>query len=328
MIDEITLKAKAGNGGDGVARWLHERGKELAGPNGGNGGNGGDVYVRGVPDINCLSRYRGIKTFSAGNGKAGESREKRGATGADVYIDVPRGSIITNSRTLEQCEVLESGETVMVLKGGRGGAGNAVFKSSVNRSPTECMPGVRGEEAELRVELRLIADAGLIGLPNAGKSSLLNTLTGASAKIGSYAFTTLEANLGMLGDFVLADIPGLIEGASQGKGLGNKFLKHVSRTSLLLHCLSLESDKILEEYTQIRKELELWDAALATRPEIIILTKSDSRDILYIQQISAELAKHLGKEKVIIPVTILDDASVKNLRDTLSRELKKQATSH
>ena len=321
LIDEIIIHAKAGKGGDGVVRWLHTRGKELAGPSGGNGGNGGNVFIRAVPDINRLSQYRGLKKFAAVDGGDGQGNIKRGANGSDIYIEVPRGSIVTNRHTLETYEVLRSGETVQVLKGGRGGAGNAVFKSSVNRSPKEFTPGARGEEADLYIELRLIADAGLIGLPNAGKSSLLNEITGASAKVGSYAFTTLEANLGMFGDFVLADIPGLIEGASQGRGLGNKFLKHIFRTSLLLHCISLESENPLDDYIGIRKELEQWNPALLERSEIVILTKSDTRDTLYSQQISDIFRQTFGEDKLVLTVSILEHELMQKLKRELSKKL-------
>ena len=317
LVDEIVINAKAGDGGDGVVRWLHVRGKEFAGPSGGNGGDGGDVYVRGVSDVNCLSQYRGVKAFVASDGKPGGIRLKKGQRGCDIYINVPRGSVIVNKKTLERYEVLNDGETILVLKGGRGGVGNAVFKSSINRSPEEFTLGTKGEFSELHIELRLIADAGLVGLPNAGKSSLLNVLTGSSAKIGSYAFTTLEANLGMIKNFVLADIPGLIEGASSGKGLGNKFLKHIYRTSTILHCVSLESEQPIEDYKKIRKELELWGKELSEHPEIIILTKSDSRDMAYNKEISDTFTKALIGERLVLIVSVLDDDSVKEIKNSI-----------
>lgn len=323
FVDELTISVRAGNGGDGVTRWLHLKGKEFSGPSGGNGGNGGDVYIRGVRDIGLLSRYRGEKTFEAGDGDAGQSLTMHGKAGKDLVIDLPVGSFIRNKETGEEYEILAEGEQTMILKGGRGGAGNAVFKSSVNRSPQESMPGGKGEFAELSIELRLFADAGFIGFPNAGKTSLLNALTGAGGKVAPYAFTTLDPNLGALYGFVLADIPGLIEGASEGKGLGFKFLRHIARTKLLVHCISLESEDPLHDYNAVRKELTQFESGvLLNKPEIVLLTKSDMKDQKEIEKITKQFKKE-GKE--VQTVTILDDASVKALQDMLVRALKAEA---
>ncbi len=313
FVDELTITARAGKGGDGVVRWLHEKGKEFSGPAGGNGGQGGSVYIRGVRDLNLLARYRGEKKFEAPDGDDGGNRNKEGRSAPDLSIDLPVGSVVRNQNTGEEFELLREDEKILILKGGRGGAGNAVFKSSVNRSPMQSTQGGRGEEATLHIELRLIADAGLIGLPNAGKSSLLNALTGAKATVASYAFTTLDPNLGMLYGAVLADIPGLIEGASGGKGLGFKFLRHISRTRLLLHCVSLESDSPLADYRTIQQEIESFEGGiLATKPEMLILTKSDTRDTKQIKELVA-LFKKEGLEASA--VSILDEASLKALRD-------------
>jgi len=321
FVDELDIDASAGKGGDGVVRWLHLKGKEYSGPAGGNGGNGGDIYIRGVRDIALLGRYRGEKHFKAWDGDDGQSYSMDGKQGKDLIIDLPVGSIVTNEHTGEVFELSTEGETKLILKGGRGGAGNVVFKSSVNTAPTECTPGAMGEAAHLRIELRLFADAGFVGLPNAGKTSLLNALTHAHAKVGAYAFTTLDPNLGVIpGGYILADIPGLIEGASTGKGLGSKFLRHVARTRELIHCVSVESETPLEDYKIVRAELEQFSAELAQKPEIVVLTKSDTREPSYIEGLRKQFKK-MGKETLL--VTVLDDEAIKALRDHLAALLSK-----
>lgn len=319
FVDEMDITAEAGKGGDGVVRWLHLKSKEFSGPAGGNGGNGGSVYFRAIRDINRLARYRGEKFFCAEDGGAGEGRTRHGKNGKDFVIDVPMGSVIRNRTTGEVFELVTEGQQILALKGGRGGAGNAVFKSSVNRSPEQAFPGAGGEAGEFHIELRLIADAGLIGLPNAGKTTLLNSLTNAGAKTGAYAFTTLEPNLGMLHGYILADIPGLIEGAAEGKGLGSKFLRHIARTKVLFHCVSLESDSHMADYHTVRQELASWGEDLAAKPEIILLTKSDTRDSKAIESITKEFS-NLGREVRI--VSVLDDALVKGLSDFIVSRLR------
>ncbi len=320
LIDEIKIYIKAGKGGDGVVRWRHEKGKPLCGPSGGNGGRGGDVYAEAVSDIGLLSSYSGLKEFKAEEGQAGMKDSCHGKAGEDFTVKVPQGSILTNQKTGEKHFLNVKGERVMLLKGGRGGVGNEFFKSSINTSPEEFTVGERGEEGEFLIELEMFADVGLVGLPNAGKSSLLNAITNAHAKVGNYAFTTLEPNLGALFEFIIADIPGLIEGASEGKGLGIKFLKHIKRTKMLVHLISAENENMTETYETVRNEVLAFDDEMKDKKEYVVVSKSDMVD-------DETLSKKIKELSKIVPVvhtlSVLDDKSVKDFIDSLVKELRK-----
>ncbi len=324
FIDEMTMHMKAGNGGNGVMRLLHQKGKEFAGPSGGDGGKGGDVIIRGIRDIHILSKYRHQKEFSAERAGDGGNDSLHGRNGDDLILDLPIGSIVKNLETGAEYQLLKDGDQILVLKGGRGGFGNEHFKSATNRTPKEHVPGQKAEEADFTVELQIVADIGFVGLPNAGKSSLLNALTRASAKTADYAFTTLEPNLGECYGFILADIPGLIEGASEGKGLGHKFLRHVKRTKMLAHLVSLENEDPLAVYETVRKELATFDKDLASKHEIIILTKTDMVTPLRAKEVEKAMKKTYPRSAVFT-ITILDDAGMKTFQDNLLKLLKKEA---
>ncbi|MBX9765381.1 GTPase ObgE [Patescibacteria group bacterium] len=320
LVDEIHIRGEAGRGGNGVVRWLHEKSKEFGGPSGGDGGKGGDIIFRAVRDINVLGKYRGKNQFKAENGEHGKGKNMAGKDGMDTILDVPVGSVVTRVESGLTFELLNVGDTTVGLDGGRGGLGNSNFKSSTNQNPQEATDGAPGEKDEFVIELKLIADAGFVGLPNAGKSSLLNALTSAHAKVGNYAFTTLEPSLGVFYRYILADIPGLIEGASTGRGLGHAFLRHVSRTRALIHCVAADSADPIADYDVVRKELAEYDHILARKPEILFVTKADAVS----EEALADVVRKLSsKNPHIIPVSVIDDERLKKAGDDLTRFLEK-----
>jgi GTP-binding protein len=319
LIDHVTLQIKAGKGGDGVVRWRREKGIPFGGPAGGDGGRGGDVYFRVVRDIQALAVYKHKKEWDAEEGEKGQKRSMHGSDAKDLYLTIPLGAVVYNREYDKSYEFMEEGDFI-ILRGGKGGLGNENFKSSTNRTPEEFTKGELGEYATFDIELKLIADTGLIGLPNAGKSSLLNALTRAGAKIGDYPFTTLEPNLGAYFNYILADIPGLIEGASEGKGLGHKFLRHITRTKTLVHLVSAENEDVASVYTTIRKELEVYDKTLLDRDEIIVLSKIDTVDGSLLKDKIKALEK--ASKKKVLTLSLYDDATVKAFGDSLIQHLE------
>jgi len=307
----------AGKGGDGIVTF--DKVKMSLGPTGGRGGNGGNVYFEGVTNLAALNKYRNKKEWWAQDGQLGKGNRSDGKEGEDLILTVPIGTVIHNLNTKEDLDVTKPGEKILVAKGGIGGRGNFYFRSSKNTTPMQAEKGKPGEELELFLELRLIADIGLIGFPNAGKSSLLNELTKAQAKVANYEFTTLEPNLGVMDGVIIADIPGLIEGASTGKGLGIKFLKHIQRTKVLAHCLSLESTDLTGDYKAIRTELKSFDPEMTDKKEIIILTKSD---MISDPKILAKKIKEVKKiNPNILSVSIHDWESLGKLRENFRKIL-------
>lgn len=316
FIDEIKIQVAAGDGGDGVVRWLRQKFKPKGGPAGGNGGNGGDVYAEAVADLAYLDHYQHEKKFQAPAGGAGGKNSLSGANGDDLTLYFPMGSIITNTETGESYDLQTTGQRVLLLKGGRGGFGNEHFKSSTNTTPYEWTPGRVGQSAEFHIELQLFADIGLVGFPSAGKSTLLNMLTNAQSKVGAYHFTTLDPHLGVLpGGVIMADLPGLIAGASEGKGLGYKFLRHIRRTRGLAHVISCEQEDPVAAYQAIRNELKTFDPRLLEKSEIIILSKTDLVEPEVVRTQIAKLQKLVDQ---VVAVSAYESGDVKRLTDTLT----------
>jgi len=310
LIDEATITVKAGNGGNGSVSFKRNAQTAKGGPDGGNAGNGGDVYVQGINDFTTLTEFRYKKSVRAEDGVNGGKQNLYGKNGEELVVLIPVGTQVTNLDTNESFEVTDTATKILIAKGGKGGRGNNEFKSATNQTPYYAEKGESGEQKRFFLELKLIADIGLIGLPNSGKSSLLDALTNAHPKIGAYAFTTLEPNLGVLSGLVIADIPGLIEGASEGKGLGDKFLKHVEKTRVLIHCIDLLSTDIKSDYQTIRNELKVYNPKMLDKKELLVLTKTDMVDEKIIKK-CIKTAQKLNEN--YLTVSIYDDVSLEAL---------------
>ena len=302
FIDEADIHVKAGEGGDGVVTFRREAHVPRGGPSGGDGGNGGSVILRVRPGLDTLMDFRGRHHWYATDGQPGRNKNMAGAAGEDLIIDVPPGTLVYDrDADLLIKDLNRAGMEVVVAQGGNGGRGNARFATPTNQTPREAEPGTPGQQRHLHLELKLIADVGLVGLPNAGKSTLLSRLSAARPKVADYPFTTLDPHLGIVEAdvdhrFVMADLPGLIDGAHRGVGLGDAFLKHIERTRVLVHLVELEPHNHAspaEAYRAIRDELEAYSPALAAKPELVVLTKADLRPDD--DTIRAEFARTTGK---------------------------------
>ena len=319
FIDKVKIKVVSGAGGNGALAWRREKYVDKGGPAGGDGGCGGDVYFVATSDMSTLLDFTHKSVYKAQRGENGKNKNCHGKNGEDLYIKMPVGVIVKDLKTNKLiADLNEDNKTVLIAKGGRGGRGNARFATSQKRAPQFCEPGEPSIERELELELKLLADVGLVGMPNAGKSSFISCVSAAKPKIADYPFTTLVPNLGVVrkpqGDgFVIADIPGLIEGASDGLGLGHEFLRHVQRCKLLLHVVDISQENSIDNFKKINKELEKFDKELSKREQIIILNKIDLLDFEHALEIKDEFQKLNNSNNEIFLISTATQAGIKEL---------------
>ena len=331
FIDEAKIHIQSGSGGSGASSFRREKFIPRGGPDGGDGGRGGSVIFQAVKNLNTLIDFRFKQHFKAQNGASGRGKNQNGLSGEDLILRVPVGTQIFNEETDELlADLMNDGEIFVVAKGGQGGLGNSNFKTSVNQAPTYAQKGEAGQELWVRLHLKILSDAGLLGLPNAGKSTFLSICTRAKPKIADYPFTTLKPQLGVVyidnSEFVLADIPGLIKGASQGKGLGDRFLRHIERCGVLLHLIDATAENIVENYQIIRQELKEYNEDLLNKFEVIALNKIDLIDNKELQKKIKELQKFLKKiyhDKVVIhEISALTQEGIKEVLRELNNKIK------
>ena len=330
FIDEATVNIYAGDGGNGIASFRREKYEPMGGPNGGDGGNGGSIYFKSDENINTLIDFRFVKNYRAKRGENGRSSECYGAKGEDLILKVPLGTVISERQTGEIIADFKAhGKKILVAKGGKGGLGNVHFKSSINRTPRQCTQGEPGEEFEIYLELKVLADVGLLGMPNAGKSSLIRFISAAKPKVADYPFTTLQPNLGvvkidMQRSFVVADIPGLIEGAADGQGLGHQFLRHLSRTKLLLHILDIAPyddsiDPVLEAKAII-KELAKYSEDIVQKERWLVLNKIDL--INDIDSVKNTIIKKLNWADKVFCISAINGVGCKELTYEIMKHIE------
>lgn len=317
FVDYVKIHVTSGKGGQGSRHMRREKYIPKGGPDGGDGGRGGHVIVKANKNLWTLYHLKFKRHFKAEHGGAGSKQTSTGADGADVYIEVPLGTVIRDKETEEILfELTEDGEEKVVAKGGRGGLGNAHFKSSTNQTPRYAQPGEEGEEVDIILELKILADVGLVGFPNAGKSTLLSVITAAKPKIANYEFTTLKPNLGIVEyrdfkTFVVADIPGIIEGAAEGKGIGHRFLRHIERNSTLLFLIPADAPDIKEQYDILVDELRRYNPQLLDKERLVAISKSDMLD----EELKAEMKKILDKEFKNIPYLFISSVAHQGLTE-------------
>jgi GTP-binding protein len=324
FVDNAKVLVKAGKGGDGAVSFRHEKYVDKGGPDGGDGGRGGDVIFRATKDLNTLLNFRYKPELTAENGQAGSKRDKRGRSGESLVVKVPMGTIVRRTSGETIVDLVDDGQEAVVARGGDGGFGNAHFKSSTRQAPKVAELGEPGEEFEAELELKLLADVGLVGFPNAGKSTFLSVVSNARPEIANYEFTTLTPNLGVAdvddGSILIADIPGLIEGASEGKGLGGQFLRHIERTAVLLHMIDAYSDDPAEKYQTIRRELSAYSAELAKKTEVVALTKCDGLDQEIIAM-QATAIQNIAPNAQVLAISSQSGSGIKDLLRLLRAEV-------